>query len=120
MENGSIDDLLQRREELRRQQEDLERQLAEIRRNERKAIINSLKTAIVEHSVTPAELGFHGVAIPQRPAGRGRRAGLRPEPVVAYRNPQGLTWSGGRGRRPQWVLDVLAGGGDIEQFRVQK
>jgi DNA-binding protein H-NS len=118
MSNENLDELLAKRDELRRQQEELEKQLAEIRRNERRGIITQVKNTIQEYSITPAELGFHGVAIPQRPAGRGRRTGMRPEPTIAYRDPEGRTWSGGRGRRPQWVLDLQARGIDIEQYRV--
>ncbi len=119
MANENLDELLAKRDDLRRQQEELDRQLAEIRRSERRSIIATMKATIQDHSITPAELGFQGVAIPQRPAGRGRRAGLRPEPVVAYRDSEGRTWSGGRGRRPQWILDLQAQGVDIEQFRVK-
>jgi len=37
---------------------------------------------------------------------------------VKYKNANGETWAGGLGRKPRWVADILAQGGDIEQYRV--
>lgn len=56
------------------------------------------------------------------PAKRGGRrgagkkaAGGRP---VKYRDASGNTW-GGMGKRPQWLRDALAGGKNLEDFRVE-
>jgi DNA-binding protein H-NS len=38
--------------------------------------------------------------------------------VVRYRGPNGETWAGGLGRKPQWVRDVLDSGRNIEDFKV--
>jgi DNA-binding protein H-NS len=38
---------------------------------------------------------------------------------VKYRGPNGETWSGGRGRKPQWVMQALKEGRDIEEFAVK-
>ncbi len=40
--------------------------------------------------------------------------------VVLFRHPDNaaLTWSGGRGRRPQWVKDWEAAGRSIEEARI--
>ena len=40
--------------------------------------------------------------------------------VVAakYRGPNGETWSGGRGRKPQWVVNALAAGKSLDEFLV--
>lgn len=42
------------------------------------------------------------------------------EKKVAYRHPENpqLTWSGGRGRRPQWVKDWEAAGHSLDEARV--
>lgn len=39
---------------------------------------------------------------------------------ILYRHPENpeLTWSGGRGRRPQWVKDWEASGRNIEEARI--
>jgi DNA-binding protein H-NS len=38
--------------------------------------------------------------------------------AVQYQGPNGETWGGGRGKRPNWVNAILAAGGDIEDYRV--
>jgi DNA-binding protein H-NS len=35
-----------------------------------------------------------------------------------YLGPNGETWGGGRGKRPQWVNAALAAGVDLEKYRV--
>ena len=37
---------------------------------------------------------------------------------VRYQDGNGNTWTG-RGKKPQWVQDLLAAGEDLEKFRVQ-
>ena len=36
-----------------------------------------------------------------------------------YRGPNGEPWSGGPGRRPDWVKAVVAAGEDLENYRIQ-
>ena len=38
---------------------------------------------------------------------------------IKYRGPNGETWSGGRGRKPQWVTQALQQGRDLEEFAVK-
>jgi DNA-binding protein H-NS len=38
--------------------------------------------------------------------------------AVQYQGPNGETWGGGRGKRPNWVNAILAAGGDIEDYRL--
>lgn len=42
------------------------------------------------------------------------------EKKIAYRHPENpqLTWSGGRGRRPQWVKDWEAAGRSLDEAKV--
>jgi RNA-directed DNA polymerase len=47
---------------------------------------------------------------------RGAKFVSKPEPK--YRDAHGNEWSGGRGRRPQWVIAVLEAGEDIENYRI--
>jgi DNA-binding protein H-NS len=49
----------------------------------------------------------------------GRKAGgaKKAAGVVAYRDEAGNTWVG-RGKRPQWLRDALAGGRKLEDFKV--
>ncbi len=45
------------------------------------------------------------------------KSGKSPK-VFKYADGNGNKWTGGRGRVPDWVKAVQAGGGDIEKFRV--
>lgn len=35
-----------------------------------------------------------------------------------YRGPNGELWSGGPGRKPQWVREVVQAGKSIEEYRI--
>lgn len=50
----------------------------------------------------------------------GKRAGRKSASKSApkYRGPNGEMWSGGPGRKPEWVRKILAEGGNIEQYRI--
>lgn len=52
-------------------------------------------------------------------AGKAKKGGVRGPVAVKYRHPDnaGLTWTG-RGRKPAWVTDWLAGGKKIEALAV--
>ncbi|MBF0184229.1 MAG: H-NS histone family protein [Magnetococcales bacterium] len=43
--------------------------------------------------------------------------GVKPEPRYCNPTDHGQTWSG-RGRRPQWVVDYLAGGGSLHELEM--
>ncbi|MFN4148374.1 MAG: H-NS family nucleoid-associated regulatory protein [Rhodocyclaceae bacterium] len=51
---------------------------------------------------------------------RSKKTARPAEKKVLYRHPENpqLTWSGGRGRRPQWVRDWLAAGHSLDEARV--
>jgi len=52
-------------------------------------------------------------------ARKTRKSAAKSGPAaVKFRNDQGETWSGGRGRKPNWVLEVVNSGGDMEKFRI--
>jgi DNA-binding protein H-NS len=99
--------------DIRSQIEQLQRQEREIIANEKKSVIAQIRQQIAEYGISSADLGF--------PAGdgaaRGRKARSAPAPVKYRRGDD--TWSGGRGRKPQWVQEVLAAGESIETYRVE-
>jgi len=51
---------------------------------------------------------------------KAKKTTKSPEKKIAYRHPENpqLTWSGGRGRRPQWVKDWEAAGRNIDEAKV--
>lgn len=98
--------------DIRSQIEQLQRQEREIIANEKKAVIAQIRQQIAAYGISAADLGFSAVD----GAGRGRKAKSAPA-AVRYRRGDD-TWSGGRGRKPQWVQEVLGAGEDIEKYRV--
>ena len=85
-------------------------QAEEVRKQELASVIADIKAKMKEHGITASDLGIAGGA-------RKVRAAKAPG-VVKYKNANGETWAGGLGRKPRWVADILAQGGDIEQYRV--
>lgn len=84
-----------------------------LRKKQEKALaISDLEKLAIERGFTLAELV--GVS-PSTPEKQGRRNPVAPK----YANPADSSqqWSG-RGRRPAWVVDYLAGGGDINNLLI--
>lgn len=84
-----------------------------LRKKQDKALaIAELQKLALDRGFTLTELVGVSTPVTDKP---GRRT-----PVAAkYANPADLSqqWSG-RGRRPAWVVDYLAGGGDINALRI--
>jgi DNA-binding protein H-NS len=103
--------------ELKAQAEKLLQQAEELRLKERAEVIAEIQEKINAFELTASDLGLARAA-----SGVGRKArksAAKAGPAaVKYRSAQGETWSGGRGRKPNWVLEVVNSGGDIEKFRV--
>jgi DNA-binding protein H-NS len=97
-------------QELMNQAQQLMAQAEEARKAELQGVIQQIKATMAEHGITLADFGGEP----------GRRAGTRAKKTaeVRYRGPNGEVWSGGRGRRPDWVLQLQTQGKDIEQYRV--
>jgi DNA-binding protein H-NS len=97
--------------ELIAQAEALMAQAEQARKAELSGVIADIKAKIKEYSLSATDLGF-GAA-----SGRKVRAPKAPV-VVKYRGPNGETWAGGLGRKPEWVRALLAENKDIENYRV--
>lgn len=79
-------------------------------------MVEELRKKIADYGITATDLKLGST----KKAGSKRAAGSAKEPAaVAYRNAEGLTWSGGRGRKPRWIDEALARGESLEQYRVQ-
>jgi DNA-binding protein H-NS len=94
--------------ELKAQAEALLRQAEEVRRQEIQGVIAEIRTKMAEYGLTLQDLGGKFSV-------KGSRSRSKRE--ARYIGPNGQTWSGGPGRKPQWVREILAAGGDIEQYR---
>lgn len=103
--------------ELKAQIAELTRQADELVRQEKASVIEDVKKKIRDYNLTARELGLDVLSSPLRE--RGRSAARSDKPSPKYRDQYGREWSGGRGRKPGWVLEIIEAGGDIEQYRIQ-
>src|SRR5690606_41741420 len=90
--------------------EQAEKLLAEAGKMREKGIaetISDIKEKIRAYGLTAEDLGL------ARAPSRGPRA--KASAPARYRGPNGESWSGGRGRKPQWVADVLRQGRKLEE-----
>lgn len=117
--------------EIRARITDLQKQADDIYAAEKKAAIADIKDKIKTYDITVAELGLvkreraaAATKAPKAAAGTKKaatKAKAKPKTkasAVQYQGPNGETWGGGRGKRPNWVNAILAAGGDIEDYRV--
>jgi DNA-binding protein H-NS len=98
--------------ELKEQAEKLLAEAERMREQEIADAIADIKRKIDLYGLTAADLGF----------ARGGPGNSRPKAAkspVKYRGPNGETWSGGRGRKPQWVAQALKEGRSLEEFAVK-
>lgn len=99
--------------ELKEQAEKLLAEAERMREQEISEAIADIRKKIELYGLTAADLGF---------ARGGPGTGSRAKPAkasVKYRGPNGEPWSGGRGRKPQWVTQALKEGRDLEEFAVK-
>jgi DNA-binding protein H-NS len=99
--------------ELKEQAEKLLAEAERMREQEIADAITEIKRKIELYGLTAEDLGL---------AKSGSGGGPRTKPVkssVKYRGPNGETWSGGRGRKPQWVTQALQQGRSLEEFAVK-
>jgi len=102
--------------ELKAQAEQLLAQAEQMKAKETQDVIADIKSKIANYGLTAEDLGLTARG---NSAGRGRQAKpQKSSSPVKYRGPNGETWGGGRGRKPQWIVDALAKGKNIEDFRV--
>jgi len=93
--------------ELKAQAEALMVQAEQVRKQELATVVLGLKATMKEHGITPEDLG--AVA---------RKTGARVKAPAKYKGPRGESWSGGSGRKPEWVRALQADGKDIEAYRI--
>jgi DNA-binding protein H-NS len=103
--------------ELKAQAEKLMAEAETLRQKEIEDTIADIKTKMKAYGLTARDLGIQagtaGSGATSRRAARGSAT-----KVVKYRSPTGETWSGGRGRKPDWVMRALKDGKNIEEFAV--
>ena len=102
-------------QELKEQAEKLLAEAERVREQEIADAIAYIKRKIELYGLTAADLGLA--------KGTGGPGSARARPAktatVKYRGPKGETWSGGRGRKPGWVVQALKEGRNLEEFAVK-
>lgn len=99
--------------ELKQQAEKLLAEAERVREQEIADAIADVKRKIELYGLTAADLGF------ARNAGPGNSRPKNTKANVKYRGPNGETWGGGRGRKPQWVTQALKEGRSLDDFAVK-
>ncbi|MFC7462356.1 H-NS family nucleoid-associated regulatory protein [Hydrogenophaga defluvii] len=97
--------------ELMNQAQALMAQAEQVRKQELAAVIADIKAKMKEYGITVADLGGAAAAVRKSPKSKVARE-------AKYRGPNGETWAGGLGRKPEWVRAILAAGKNIEDFRI--
>ena len=101
----------------------LQAEAEKVRKQEIEGVVARIRDAIAHYQLSAADLGF-GAKGPARaakaPAKRGRKPGKakKTSAAVKFRDEAGNTWVG-RGKRPQWLRDALAGGKQLADFAVK-
>ena len=107
--------------QIQKQIEALSREAEQIKRKEVDGVIARIKEAITAYGLTAGDLGLAGVRMSKMsPAKKaGKKLGGKPKGVAVakFRDEAGNVWVG-RGPRPQWLRDALAGGKKLEDFAV--
>lgn len=104
--------------QIQRQIEALQRQAERLKTSEVAAVVERIKVAISHYGLTAEQLGFgsgnasSAKSKPSLKKAAGTSKGASP---AAYADDNGNTW-GGRGPRPKWLRDAIAGGKSLEEF----
>ena len=85
-------------------------QAEQVRKQELSSVIADIKAKMAQYGITVQDLGG---------TGRKSKGGASKAKAPAkYKGPNGELWSGGAGRKPDWVKQAIAAGKDIESFRI--
>ena len=87
-------------------------QAEQVRKQELSAVIADIKAKMKEYGITAADLGGSAGAVRKAPKAKAEAREAK------YRGPNGETWAGGLGRKPEWVRALLAAGKNIEDYRI--
>jgi DNA-binding protein H-NS len=108
--------------QIQKQIQSLAHEAERLKRKEVDGVITRIKEAISVYGLTAGDLGLGGARgaakaasakrVGPKKAAKGKRAG-----TVKFRDETGNTW-GGRGPRPRWLRNALAGGKKLEDFLV--
>lgn len=120
--DAEYEKLIRERDEHAQRIKDVEEKLKEIRDQKSDSVLSEIKNKVAEYGFTPAQIFGNALGVAnsiRATRGPNKEKKGTPVKVVKYKNEDGLTWSGGRGPKPKWVVSILDAGGDIEKYRVK-
>lgn len=97
--------------ELKAKGEELLRQAEEARKAECAELIERIRQQIKDYALRPEDL-FPSL---KRALPRANNGSKTP---AKYKGPNGQTWGGGPGRKPDWVNKIIAAGEDLEKYAI--
>ena len=94
---------------------DLQAKAAEVRQQARAAAIERCNFFIQEFDLAAFELKFSETKTKTKKPRKSKEA-----KAPTHRGPNGELWTeSNQGRKPNWITALIAGGGDLEQYRIQ-
>ena len=100
--------------ELKARAEKLMAEAEDVRLKELNEVISDIKEKMKAYGLTGNDIGLGRVSKRKNPTASAKTGPTK------YRGPNGETWSGGRGRKPNWVVKLLAAGKSLDDFAVGK
>ncbi len=98
--------------ELKAQADALNAQAEIARKQEIAEVVQRIKADMKEYGITVLDIGGHVIT------GKSKAAKTKSTAPAKYKGPNGELWSGGLGRRPEWVRNVLAAGGTLDAYAI--
>ena len=96
---------------------DLQAKAAEVRQQARAAAIERCNFFIQEFDIAAFEMKFSEAKAKAKKPRRAKEAKEAKAPT--HRGPNGELWTeSNQGRKPNWITELIAGGGDLEQYRI--
>jgi len=105
--------------ELKAQADALMAEAEAARQNEMAEIIAGIQQQMKDYGITLQDLGAASASAGHAKAVR-KEGSSRSKAPAKYRGPNGELWSGGPGRKPEWVRAVMAAGGNLNDHLIDK
>jgi len=102
----------------------IEKEISSRKKTQRNKALGEIKNIAAKYGLKLAEVVGESATPARRRKAKGKQVANKKaksaEKKVLYRHPENpqLTWSGGRGRRPQWVKDWEAAGHSLDEAKV--
>jgi DNA-binding protein H-NS len=107
--------------ELQKLKTKIEKEIESRNKKQRSQAMDEIKSIVSKYGLKLDEvIGNAAVRKPRNGAAKAANKSERTPAVIIFRHPENpaLTWSGGRGRRPQWIKEWEASGRSLDEARI--